>query len=94
MIVREFYKIRSDGTSLHRTYSNSNYMICKVGTNEIYEEAIDIEGAECEYVETEQPIEKIELPEEQDISESEALNIILGGETDQYAAGWEKTETL
>ena len=56
MIVREEY-LREDGVMLTRTYSNENKYIRKVGTEEIYSEAIDIEGAPYEYVETDKEIE-------------------------------------
>ena len=62
MIVREFYKQRKDGVNLYRTYSNENKYIKKVGTNEEYSEAIDIEGAPYEYEETDKEIED-ELPQ-------------------------------
>lgn len=58
MIVREFYKQRNDWVKLYRTYSNEGYMIQKVGTDEIYEEAIDVESTKYEYVETDQKIER------------------------------------
>lgn len=57
MIVREFYTQRKDGVNLYRTYSDANKYIKKVGTNEEYSEAIDIEGAPYEYVETDKDIE-------------------------------------
>lgn len=57
MIVREFYKQRKDGVNLYKTYSNDGCKIQKVGTNEIYEEAIDVESAAYEYIETDQKIE-------------------------------------
>ena len=57
MIVREFYLTRKDGVNLFRTYSDANKYIKKVGTNEEYSEAIDIEGAPYEYVETDKEIE-------------------------------------
>jgi hypothetical protein len=57
MIVREFYMTRKDGVNLYRTYSDANKYIKKVGTNEEYSEAIDIEGAPYEYVETDKEIE-------------------------------------
>ena len=57
MIVIEFYKKREDGINLYKTYSSENYMIHKIGTDEIYEEAIDIEGANFEYEETDEKIE-------------------------------------
>ena len=60
MIKREFYKERNDGVKLYKTYSDENYRIQKVGTNEIYDEAIDVEGSNYEYIETD---EKIEIKE-------------------------------
>ena len=58
MIVKEFYKTREDGINLYRTYSDEQYMIQKVGTEEIYDEAIDVETANYEYVEIDKKIEK------------------------------------
>lgn len=52
MIVREFYQTRQDEVNLFRTYSDENKYIRKVGTEEVYSEAIDIEGAPYEYEET------------------------------------------
>lgn len=56
MIKIEFYGERKDGVRLYRTYSDEGVMIQKVGTTEVYEEAIDIEGAGFEYEETDVPI--------------------------------------
>ena len=64
MIVREFYQTRQDGVNLFRTYSDENKYIKKVGTNEEYSEAIDIEGAPYEYEETDKEIEYDEIIEE------------------------------
>jgi hypothetical protein len=58
MIVREFYLTRKDGVNLYRTYSDANKYIHKVGTDEEYSEAIDIEGAPYEYEETDKEIEE------------------------------------
>lgn len=41
-----------------KTYSNEGYYIQKVGTEEIYSEAIDIPTANYEYIETDQKIEE------------------------------------
>ena len=60
MIVREFYQTRQDGVNLFRTYSTENKYIRKVGTNEEYSEAIDIEGAPYSYMETDKEIEQYE----------------------------------
>lgn len=56
MIQREFYKTRDDGVNLYRTFSDKGLQIQKVGTEEVYDEAIDIEGAAYEYVETDKLI--------------------------------------
>lgn len=57
MIVREFYMTRKDGVNLYRTYSDANKYIKKVGTEEEYSEAIDVEGAPYTYEETDKEIE-------------------------------------
>ena len=60
MIQREFYTTRQDGVKLYRTYSDENKYIKKVGTEEIYSEAIDVEGATFMYEETNEFIPKEE----------------------------------
>ena len=65
MIITE---TRSDG--LIRTYSDLGKKIQKVGTDEIYDEAIDLATSGYTYVETD---------ESDDISAEEALSIITGG---------------
>lgn len=62
MIVKEFYKTRNDGVSLNRSYSDKDKYIKKVGTEEMYSEAIDIDGAPYVYEETDIDIEKLEEP--------------------------------
>lgn len=52
MIVKEFFKTRMDNVNLYRTYSDAKYFINKVGTDEVYTDAIDVEDAPYEYVET------------------------------------------
>jgi hypothetical protein len=52
MIVREFLRTRKDNVNLYRTYSDSKHFIKKVGTNEVYTEAVDVEDAPYEYEET------------------------------------------
>ena len=56
MIQKEFYKTRKDGVNLFKTYSDNNRMIRKVGTEEVYDIAIDVENATFEYEETEVPV--------------------------------------
>lgn len=69
MIVREFYKIRKDGVNLYKTYSDQELKIQKVGTDEIYSSAIDVEGAPFEYIETDLPIEKREMAIDNSVKE-------------------------
>lgn len=63
MIVKEFYRTRNDGVNLYRTFSDADMKIQKVGTDEIYDEAIDVETAPYTYIETEMPIETEEEAE-------------------------------
>lgn len=65
MVVKEFYRTRKDGVNLYRNYSDQNLKIRKVGTEEIYDEAIDVEFAPYTYEETDMPIES----EEETVSE-------------------------
>ena len=52
MVVKEYYRTRKDGVNLYRSYSDKSLQIRKIGTDEIYDEAIDIEGAPYNYEET------------------------------------------
>ena len=61
MIVREFFGTRKDGVKLYKTYSDKGLYIRKVGTHEIYDEAIDVASSGYTYVETDKPIEKEEF---------------------------------
>lgn len=63
MRVREFYSTRIDGVNLFRTFSDSGMQIRKVGTDELYSEAIDVEYAPFTYTETDIPID---TPKEED----------------------------
>lgn len=56
-IKKEFYKQREDGVNLYRSYSDKGLMIQKVGTDEVYDEAVDVESAAYQYKETDTPIE-------------------------------------
>lgn len=60
MIIREFYATRLDGVNLFITKSTDALKILKVGTNEVYDEAVDVETANYEYQETDIPIEVVE----------------------------------
>ena len=61
MIVREYFMTRKDGVKLYKTYSDQNKYIRKVGTDEEYDLAIDIENAPYTYEETEKEIESVEV---------------------------------
>lgn len=63
MIITEFFKKRKDSVKLYRTFSDEGLKIQKVGTDEIYDEAIDVENAPYEYVETDEKIEEVETIE-------------------------------
>ncbi len=60
MVIKEFHRTRADGVDLYRSYSDKGVKIQKVGTDEIYDEAIDISAAPYTYKETDIPIEVIE----------------------------------
>lgn len=77
-IVREFYKTRNDGVNLYKTYSDEDYMIHKIGTEETYSEAIDVENAPFEYEETTEKIETEELSEIE--QKAQAYDILVGGD--------------
>lgn len=61
MIVREYLMTRKDGVKLYKTYSDQNKYIRKVGTEEEYDIAIDIENAQYTYEETDKEIESVEV---------------------------------
>ena len=57
MIIREFYMTRKDGVNLYKTYSDKGVYIIKQGTDEKYDEAIDVENTNYTYEETEEIID-------------------------------------
>lgn len=57
-IIKEFYKTRSDGVKLYRTYSDENKIIKQVETDTEYSEAIDVEDANYTYIETDKNIDE------------------------------------
>ena len=59
MIRRDFYKTRTDGVTLYRTYSDEKYKIKQLETGYIYDEAIDVENARYTYEETDEKIEVV-----------------------------------
>ena len=74
MIHTDFYRTREDGVNLYKTYSDAFMMIRQDQTGALYEEAIDIENRGYTYTETDIPIPSEEL------TDTEALNIIMGRE--------------
>lgn len=60
MVTREYYTTREDNVDLYLTKSDQGLKIRKVGTDEIYDEAIDVDGAPFTYEETDIPIEREE----------------------------------
>lgn len=74
MIVREFYKTREDGVNLYKSYSDKNYYIKKIGTDEVYDEAVDVEGAPYLYEETNKKIEELNEIE----LKAQAYDILVG----------------
>lgn len=57
MIKKDFYKSRKDGVTLFRIYSDTDHKIKKVGTEDIYDDVIDMEGANFEYEEIDEYVE-------------------------------------
>lgn len=80
MIIKEFYKKRSDGVNLYRTYSDSKLMIRQVETGNVYAEAIDIENAAYTYEETDMSIDADELTDMRLSAVERSINIITGQE--------------
>lgn len=70
MIQREFLRTRKDGVNLYRTWSDEGYYIRKIGTDEVYSEAIDVEDAPYTYEETEEKIESEHIEDEEGLTTS------------------------
>jgi len=79
MIIKEFYQERADGVRLYRTYSDEGMMIRQNQSGVAYAEAIDVENSGYTYIETDIPID------EGEITDTEAINIILGRDADEQA---------
>lgn len=71
MVIKEYYKARSDGVKLFRSYSDEGKQIIQNETGNMYTEAIDVENAPYTYAESDEGIE---------LSAEEALELILGGD--------------
>lgn len=73
MIIQETFEW--DGRMLVKTYSDKGYMIRQIETGYLYEEATDPVDMHREYEETD-----ISVGGDEEISDSDALSIITGGE--------------
>lgn len=77
MIVTEYYKTRTDGAVLNRTYSDSGYMIERDGAR--YSEAIDPAEFGRTYTETDEPIPENDETVTSEIEEkAHAYDILTG----------------
>lgn len=54
MVKREYVDIRKDGVRLFKSYSDKGLKIRKVGTEEIYDEATDVETSTYTYEEVDE----------------------------------------
>ena len=70
MIVQE---IIEGNTTLVKTYSDKGVMIRKIGTDEIYSEAIDPKRFNREYEETDIPIEQDMIDENSENEDEEVI---------------------
>ena len=70
MIIQE---IIEDYTTLVKTYSDKGVMIRKIGTDELYSEAIDPQKFNREYEETDIPIEQDGNDENSENEEEEVI---------------------
>ena len=59
-IQKESFGENADGVKLYRTFSDENRKILQVETGIIFDDAVDIEGAEFTYLETDGVIDQTE----------------------------------
>ena len=57
MVKTEYFRTRSDGVNLFRTYSDEGFTLIQNETGIEYSEAVDVENAPYTYTETDKPIE-------------------------------------
>ena len=83
MLINEYYRTREDGVKLYRTFSDSDMMIRKDGTDELYAEAVDVENSGYTYTETDLPVADGEEPTVED-----TISMLgeLGVDTDDFEA--------
>ncbi len=82
MIRNEFYTTREDGVKLYRTFSDFGMMLRKNDSDELYAEAIDVEGCDFSYSETDIPI-----TEDRELTVEDTIGMLneLGVDTDDKA---------
>jgi hypothetical protein len=78
-IIKEFYTTRSDGVNLYRSYSDLGLQIRKVGTDEIYDDVVDVEPVVYIYEETDRPVVS-DSASDNDVSQLKAMayDIVTG----------------
>lgn len=59
MVKTEYFKTRTDGVKLFRTYSDNNKKLIR-NDGVVYDEAVDVEGIGYTYTESDEDIEVIE----------------------------------
>ena len=59
-IQKELFGENADGVKLYRTFSDENRKILQVETGIIFDDAVDIEGTEFTYLETDGVIDQTE----------------------------------
>jgi len=82
MIVKEFYETRFDGIKLYRIYSDEGFKIRQAETENIYDEAIDIESANWTYTESDVPIDDL-YEEDETSKKAAAWDELTGGNSDE-----------
>ena len=77
MIIKEFYRQRSDGVNLYRAYSDNGFYILQNETGAEYDEAIDVEDAPYTYTETDRlPNETNETNDPDEATEQDYINAL------------------
>lgn len=59
-IQKESFGENADGVKLYRTFSDENKKILQVETGIIFDDAVDVEGSDFTYLETDGVIEQTE----------------------------------
>ena len=67
MIITEYFRTRTDGVVLNRTYSDAGMMIERDGVR--YFEAIDPAKLNRQYTETDEAIDFVEVEEDNDLTD-------------------------